>query len=99
MKSLHANARRKPLRLVLLTDAASLPTAASVLAHEGIPFYHSGRLEGAAAAARKRPPAQPLYVDFVDIDLLREHVETPASAMKVSAAASTPKDLGQTPRI
>ena len=90
MKSLYANAKRKPLRLVLLTDAASLPTAAKVLAYERIPFYHNGRLEGAgaAAAAGKRP----LYVDFVDIDLLREHVETPAWAMKVSVAVLMPQN-------
>ena len=44
VKSLYANARRRPLRLLLLTDSASLRTAANVLTYEKIPFYHNGRL-------------------------------------------------------
>ena len=82
MRSLYVHARRRPLRLILLTDSASLRTAAKVLTYEKIPFYHDGRLV-APPHSRKRQSSMPVYVDFVDIDSLREYVEIQAWAMKV----------------
>ena len=85
MRSLYVHARRRPLRLILLTDSASLRTAAKALTYEKIPFYHDGRLV-APPHSRKRQSSMeriPVYVDFVDIDSLREYVEIQAWAMKV----------------
>lgn len=85
VKSLYANASRRPLHLILLTDSASLLTAANVLTYEKIPFYHNGRLVTPPGKKKQRTmDRMPVYVDFVDIDSIREYVETPAWAMKVS---------------
>ena len=93
VKSLYANARRRPLRLILLTDSSSLHAAASVLTYEKIPFYHNGRLVTPPGGTRRPGTTaamdrMPVYVDFVDIDSLREYVETQAWAMKVSRIRS-----------
>ena len=82
VKSLYDNAKRRPLRLILLTDAASLRTAANLLTHERIPFYHDGRLVTPPRTQSAMMRRIPVYVDFVDIDSLREYVEIPAWAMK-----------------
>ena len=85
MRSLYDHARRRPLRLILLTDSASLRTAAKVLTYEKIPFYHDGHLVAPPHSWKRQSSMErmPVYVDFVDIDSLREYVEIQAWAMKV----------------